>query len=34
MQTIVRGEVVMDGGEIVGEPSHGVYVPRYPVNKQ
>ncbi|MGH9244825.1 MAG: dihydroorotase [Acidimicrobiales bacterium] len=28
--TIVRGEVVMDGGEIVGDPSHGQYVPRYP----
>jgi D-hydantoinase len=28
--TIVRGEVVMQDGEIVGSPSHGVYVPRYP----
>jgi dihydropyrimidinase len=31
--TIVRGEVVMDGGEIVGDQSHGVYVPRYPTSK-
>ena len=30
VKTIVRGEVVMDRGEIVGEPGHGVYVPRYP----
>ena len=28
--TIVRGEVVMDQGEIVGNEDHGEYVPRYP----
>jgi len=30
--TIVRGEVVMDAGEIVGSPSHGIYLPRYPTS--
>jgi dihydropyrimidinase len=30
VQTIVRGEVVMDNGAIVADPGHGVYVPRYP----
>jgi dihydropyrimidinase len=28
--TIVRGEIVMQDGEIVGDPAHGQYVPRYP----
>jgi dihydropyrimidinase len=28
--TIVRGEEVMRDGQIVGSPSHGTYVPRYP----
>jgi len=32
--TIVRGEVVMDGGAIVGNPSHGRYIPRYPVKRR
>ena len=32
--TIVRGEVVMDGGEIVGDPGHGQYIPRYPVARR
>jgi dihydropyrimidinase len=31
VMTLVRGEVVMDRGEVVGTPGHGVYVPRYPV---
>ena len=30
VMTIVRGEVVMQDGEIVGSPSHGRYLPRYP----
>jgi dihydropyrimidinase len=30
VMTIVRGEVVMDRGEIVAEAGHGSYVPRYP----
>jgi dihydropyrimidinase len=29
--TIVRGEVVMEHGQIVGSPEHGQYIPRYPV---
>jgi len=29
--TIVRGEVVMQDGRIVGSPEHGEYVARYPV---
>jgi D-hydantoinase len=29
--TIVRGEVVMEHGQIVGSPTHGQYVPRPPV---
>ena len=32
-QTIVRGTVVMDSGEIVGDPSFGQYIPRYPYDK-
>ena len=32
-KTIVRGEVVMDAGEIVGDPAFGQYIPRYPVDK-
>ena len=32
-KTIVRGSVVMDSGEIVGDPAFGRYIPRYPVNK-
>jgi dihydropyrimidinase len=31
--TLVRGEVVMDNGEIIGNPSHGQYIPRYPVSQ-
>jgi dihydropyrimidinase len=30
VMTIVRGHVVMDRGEIVAEPGHGSYIPRYP----
>jgi dihydropyrimidinase len=30
VMTIVRGETVMQDGEIVGSESHGQYVPRYP----
>lgn len=30
VMTIVRGEVVMDHGEIVAPQTHGEYVPRYP----
>jgi D-hydantoinase len=30
--TIVRGEVVMEHGEIVGSKEHGRYIPRYPVS--
>jgi D-hydantoinase len=30
VMTIVRGEVVMQDGEIVGSPAHGRYLPRYP----
>ena len=29
--TIVRGEVVMERGEIVGSPEHGEYMPRPPL---
>jgi dihydropyrimidinase len=28
--TIVRGEAVMQDGQIVGSPSHGTYVARHP----
>ena len=28
--TLVRGEIVMENGEVVGDPKHGVYIPRYP----
>jgi dihydropyrimidinase len=31
--TIVRGEVVMENGQIVGAESHGEYIPRYPERK-
>ena len=31
--TIVRGNVVMDSGEIVGDPAFGQYVPRYPYDR-
>jgi dihydropyrimidinase len=30
--TIVRGEVVMQDGEIVGKPGHGKYIPRHKVS--
>ena len=31
--TIVRGSVVMEDGEVVGDPSFGEYIPRYPADR-
>lgn len=33
-KTIVRGETVMEDGAIVGDPAHGKYIPRYPVDSR
>jgi dihydroorotase-like cyclic amidohydrolase len=34
VKTIVRGEVVMDQGEITVEPGYGKYLPRYPNGRE
>jgi dihydropyrimidinase len=34
VKTIVRGEVVMDQGEITVEPGYGKYLPRYPDGRE